>query len=88
MHFSSEAYFLASVDIWHPGGFHGNQDNIQYGRHFISAYQSFYMSYSYKAHTYIDINVLRMWSPYMELFNRHPKKGHQLSRSRSYQGQT
>ena len=43
----SEVYYLARVDIWHPGGFHGNQDNIQYGRHFISAYQSFYMSYSY-----------------------------------------
>jgi len=32
------------------------------------------MFYSYYAHTYIDINVLRLWSPYMELSNRHPKK--------------
>ena len=43
----SEVYYSARVDIWHPGGFHGNEDNIQYCRHFISAYQSFYMSYSY-----------------------------------------
>ena len=65
---------LPREDIWHPGGFHGYQDSIQDGRHFICPYQSFYMFYNYKAQTYIDLNVLRMWSPYMELLKRHPKK--------------
>ena len=33
----SEIYF-SEVDIWHPGGFHGNQDSIQDGCHFISTF--------------------------------------------------
>ena len=50
MHFLSRAFvgwivsgdawtlILARVDIWHPGGFHGNQDSIQDGHHFIFPY--------------------------------------------------
>jgi len=56
--------FFARVDIWHPGGFQGNQDSIQYGSHFICPNKSSYMS----------IDLLRMWSPYMELSHIHPKK--------------
>ena len=40
-------FILARIDIWHPGGFHGNQDNIQDDRHFICPYYSFKMSYIY-----------------------------------------
>ena len=52
----SDFFYLARLDIWHTGGFHGNADSIQDDRHFICPYQSFYMTLSYiylAQHTYL-----------------------------------
>ena len=64
------------VDIWHPGGFHGNQDSIQDGRPFLLSILVFLHVLYLNRYKYFKIVVIIHGA-----FKQTSQKGHQRSRS-------